>query len=70
MHTSLKGKHLITLRDWDNQEINMVLETARDLKRKFYMGLETNYLKHKTIALMFLKLLQEPEIPWKWVWPS
>ena len=55
MHTTLKGKHLISLRDWDKQEINMVLETAKDLKRKFYMGLETNYLKHKTIALMFFE---------------
>jgi ornithine carbamoyltransferase len=51
----LKGKDFITLRDWSNFEIDMLLETSSDLKRKHYMGVVTDYLKNKTIALMFFE---------------
>lgn len=55
MYGKLKGKHFITLRDWSNVEINMLLETANDLKRKHYMDVVTPYLPYKTIALMFFE---------------
>jgi len=55
MYGKLKGKHFITLRDWNNHEINMLLETAKDLKRKHYMDVTTDYLKNRTIALMFFE---------------
>lgn len=55
MYGKLKGKHFITLRDWTNFEIDMILETAADLKRKHYMDVPTPYLPYKTIALMFFE---------------
>ncbi|MCH4889758.1 ornithine carbamoyltransferase [Acidaminobacter sp. JC074] len=55
MYGKLKGKHFITLRDWTNFEIDMLLETASELKRKHYMDVTTDYLKNKTIALMFFE---------------
>jgi len=55
MYGKLKGKHFITLREWNNHEINMLLDTAKDLKRKHYMDVTTDYLKNKTIALMFFE---------------
>lgn len=55
MYGKLKGKHFITLRDWSNFEIDMLLDTAKDLKRKHYMDVTTDYLKNKTIALMFFE---------------
>lgn len=55
MYGKLKGKHFITLRDWTNFEIDMLLDTAKDLKRKHYMDVTTDYLKNKTIALMFFE---------------
>lgn len=55
MYGKLKGKHFITLRDWSNFEIDMLLDTAKELKRKHYMDVTTDYLKNKTIALMFFE---------------
>jgi len=55
MYGKLKGKHFITLREWTNFEIDMLLETSKDLKRKHYMDVTTDYLKNKTIALMFFE---------------
>ncbi len=55
MYGKLKGKHFITLREWTNFEIDMLLETASELKRKHYMDVPTPYLPYKTIALMFFE---------------
>ncbi|MBN2796096.1 MAG: ornithine carbamoyltransferase [Clostridia bacterium] len=55
MYGKLKGKHFITLRDWTNFEIDMLLETSSELKRKHYMDVPTPYLPYKTIALMFFE---------------
>lgn len=51
----LKGKDFITLRDWTNDEINMLLDASADLKRKFYMDIPTPILPCKTIFLMFFE---------------
>lgn len=55
MKGKLKGKDFVTLRDWSNQEIDLLLETAADLKRSFYMDVATPYLPYKTIFLMFFE---------------
>ncbi len=55
MYGTLKGKHFIALRDWSNDEINMILETAKDLKRRHYMDMPTPILQYKTLALMFFE---------------
>ncbi len=55
MYGKLKGKHFITLREWTNFEIDMLLDTASELKRKHYMDVPTSYLPNKTIALMFFE---------------
>ncbi len=55
MYQTLKGKHLITLREWSNQEIDLILDVAADLKRKHYMEVPTPILPYKTLALMFFE---------------
>jgi ornithine carbamoyltransferase len=55
MYGTLKGKHLIALRDWTKDEIDMVMETSKDLKRRHYMDMPTPVLQYKTIALMFFE---------------
>jgi ornithine carbamoyltransferase len=55
MYGTLKGKHLVSLRDWSNDEINLAMETAKDLKRRHYMDLPTPILQYKTIALLFFE---------------
>lgn len=55
MNGKLKGKHFVTLRDWSNDEIDLLLDVAADLKRNFYMDVPTPYLPYKTIFLMFFE---------------
>ncbi|MCH7733185.1 MAG: ornithine carbamoyltransferase [Candidatus Marinimicrobia bacterium] len=55
MNDNLKGKHFITLQDWTKEEIDTLLETSFDLKKKFASGIETEYLKNQTIFLMFFE---------------
>jgi len=55
MNGKLKGKDFITLRDWTNNEIDLLLDVAADLKRNFYMDVPTPYLPYKTIFLMFFE---------------
>jgi ornithine carbamoyltransferase len=55
MYGKLKGKHFITLREWTNYEIDLLLETSKDLKRNHYMDVATPVLPYKTIALMFFE---------------
>jgi ornithine carbamoyltransferase len=55
MHGTLKGKHFITLREWSNDQIDLLLETAKDLKRRHYMDMPTPILQYKTLALMFFE---------------
>lgn len=51
----LKGKHLITFQDWTNQEINMALDLAVDLKKKFLRGKPHRLLRDKTLFMMFFE---------------
>lgn len=55
MYGTLKGKHFITLRDWTNNQIDLLLNVSADLKQKHYMDITTNYLPNKTIFLMFFE---------------
>lgn len=55
MYGTLKGKHFIALREWTKDEINLLLETAKDLKRRHYMDMPTPILRYKTLALMFFE---------------
>ncbi|MEE9465974.1 MAG: ornithine carbamoyltransferase [Candidatus Neomarinimicrobiota bacterium] len=52
---NLLGRHFITLQDWSREEIDQLLNVSADLKRKFAAGEETDYLRHRTIFLMFFE---------------
>lgn len=51
----LKGRSLITLKDYSPEEISYLLELAADLKAKKKKGITGNSLKGKNIALIFEK---------------
>ncbi|MGC9513725.1 MAG: ornithine carbamoyltransferase [Fidelibacterota bacterium] len=53
--TLLHGKHLITFQDWSNPEIEMALNVASDLKRRFAMGEAHRLLQDKTLFMMFFE---------------
>ena len=42
------GRHLITLEEFTNEEIDYMLKVSRDLKDAFYRNEETNWLTNKT----------------------
>jgi ornithine carbamoyltransferase len=53
MEESLTVVDYIETRDWSNNELEMLLATAADLKSKFKQGEPTLILPHKTIFLIF-----------------
>ncbi len=47
------GKHWLRNTDYSIDDIFKVLEAARDLKNKFHLGVETPYLRGKTLYMIF-----------------
>ena len=55
MKTLFRGKHFITLRDWTQDEVGMLLDVATELKRDFATCKVNDSLKNQTIFLMFFE---------------
>lgn len=55
MQTIFRGRHFINLEDFTKEEVETMLDVSMDFKRKFAMGIDTPYLPHKTIFLMFFE---------------
>jgi len=55
MAYNLKGRNLLTLMDFDREEINYLLELSINLKKQKQMGIKGNTLEGKNIALIFEK---------------
>ena len=53
MQTGLRGRDLIALSDWTNEEIETALDVAFELKRKRALGERHAYLLDKTLAMLF-----------------
>lgn len=49
----LQGKNLIAIKDWTKEELDIVLATAADLKRRYYTGVPTRCLQDKTFFMLF-----------------
>jgi ornithine carbamoyltransferase len=55
MAFNLKGRHLLTLKDYSPEEILFLVKLADKLKADKYAGIFAENLKHKNIALIFEK---------------
>lgn len=55
MPVSLKGRHLLTLKDFTPDEIRYLLNLAQNLKDKKRAGIRGNLLERKNICLIFEK---------------
>lgn len=55
MAISLKGRSLLTLMDYTKEEIEYLLDLARELKNKKYNNIQSDLLKGKNIVLLFEK---------------
>ena len=55
MAVNLKGRHLLTLKDFTPEEIRFLLNLSLDLKRKKRAGIRGDLLDRKSIVLLFEK---------------
>ncbi len=55
MPVNLRGRHLLTLKDFTPEEIKYLLDLSRDLKQKKRAGIKGNLLERKNICLLFEK---------------
>jgi ornithine carbamoyltransferase len=55
MSVNLKNRHLLTLKDFNKEEISFLLNLAAELKKDKHNGEEIPKLKNKNIALIFEK---------------
>lgn len=55
MPINLKGRNLLTLKDFTREEIGYLLDLSRDLKNKKRMGVRGDILSGKNIVLLFEK---------------
>ncbi len=53
MQTGLRGRDLIDLSDWTNEEIETALDVAFDLKRKRALGEAHPYLRDRVLSMLF-----------------
>jgi ornithine carbamoyltransferase len=53
MNNSLRGRDYLITQNFTNEEIDLLLERAEDLKRKFKRRIPHRYLPDKTIFLLF-----------------
>ena len=58
----MKGRDWLMTQDWSDDEIELVLAAADQLKKEFKTGVQTIHLPHKTIFLIFLCDLPKQEM--------
>ena len=56
MSKILQGKHYISTQDWRDDELELMLETAADLKRKFYRDEPHALLRDRTLFLSLIHI--------------
>jgi len=49
----LKGKNMISVKDWTKEELDILLRVANDLKSRYYSGESLNALENKTFMMLF-----------------
>ena len=53
MNTHLKGRHFISIRDWNKEELETLVEFGYDLKKRHALGEPQRLLEGKTLAMIF-----------------
>lgn len=53
MQTHLRGRDLISTQDWTKEEIDTIMEVAKDLKRQRALGVPHAYLRDKVLSMLF-----------------
>lgn len=63
---NLKGRHLLTLKDFTPEEIHYLLKVAKQLKAKKQAGERGTLLERKNIVLLLRKHRPGPGVLLKW----
>lgn len=53
MKNKFFGKNFINTQDWNKKDLETMIKVAFELKKKFKNGVQTPYLLHKTLFLLF-----------------
>lgn len=55
MKSLLKGKHLLTLQDWSNEELETLFDVTDHLKMQYTLGNDTEYCRLKSLFMLFFE---------------
>ena len=55
MKTGMIGKHFLVEQDWTDEELNTLLDVAKDLKMRYALDMPTDILKNKTLFLLMFE---------------
>lgn len=55
MQTGLKGKHYLCEQDWTNEELETLMSVASELKMRYLLGQDTDWLKNKSLFMLFFE---------------
>ena len=55
MEQKLKGKHFLTCDNWSKEELDIIFDTAFELKQNFKDEVPTRYLRDKTLFMIFFE---------------
>lgn len=55
MEAKFKGKHFLTCDDWSKDELDVIFNTAFELKQNFKNEVPTRYLRDKTLFMIFFE---------------
>lgn len=55
MEPKFKGKHFLSCDDWSKEELDVIFNTAFELKQNFKNEIPTRYLRDKTLFMIFFE---------------
>ena len=55
MEAKFKGKHFLTCDNWSREELDVIFNTAFELKQNFKNEIPTRYLRDKTLFMIFFE---------------
>ncbi|MBQ3339360.1 MAG: hypothetical protein IJG82_07215, partial [Atopobiaceae bacterium] len=55
MQTGMIGRHFLCEQDWTNEEIETLMEVAKELKMRYLLGEPVDILRNKTVFMLFFE---------------
>ena len=55
MVSGMKGKHFLCEQDWTNEELETLMDVAKELKMRYTLDLPTEWLKNKSLFMLFFE---------------